>query len=372
MPSAVASPTPPSADKVALERFIHQTDASPVDRQLLERFERLTGQRPHRFLRRGMVFSHRDLDLILDRYERGEPFYLFTGRGPSSESLHLGHSIPLEFTQWLQRVFRVPLILMLTDDMKLLHSPSLKFPDVRWFTVENAKDMLAFGFNPDSTFMFSNLDFVGGPFYENIIAVARHIRVEDVKDALGFTDANNVGMLYCCSTQSAGAFAHSFPGILGEDREKLRDIACLIPCAYDIDGYFREVRKHAETLGFIRPAFLYSGLLPALQGAAEKMSASVANSAIYLRDSLEVIREKLTAESAVDPDVVLQYLQLFLDDDDLLASVTQEYGDGQKNASDLRELLVDVVQQQATRFQKGRATVTDEVLKGFMQRRLLV
>jgi len=87
-------------ERVGLEKFIQETSASPVDHRLLQRFEKLTGEPPHRYLRRGMVFSHRDLDSILDRYERGEPFYLFTGRGPSSESLHLGHSIPLEFTQY--------------------------------------------------------------------------------------------------------------------------------------------------------------------------------------------------------------------------------------------------------------------------------
>ena len=28
--------------------------------------------------------------------------YLYTGRGPSSEALHLGHLIPFAFTKWLQ------------------------------------------------------------------------------------------------------------------------------------------------------------------------------------------------------------------------------------------------------------------------------
>lgn len=66
---------------------------------VLERFERVTGHKPHRFMRRGIVFSHRDLDLILDRYERNEPFFLYTGRGPSSDSMHVGHTIPFEFTK---------------------------------------------------------------------------------------------------------------------------------------------------------------------------------------------------------------------------------------------------------------------------------
>jgi tryptophanyl-tRNA synthetase len=38
------------------------------------------------------------MDLILDSYEKMEPFYLYTGRGPSGEALHLGHTIPFVFT----------------------------------------------------------------------------------------------------------------------------------------------------------------------------------------------------------------------------------------------------------------------------------
>jgi tryptophanyl-tRNA synthetase len=41
-----------------------------IDNALLERFEKVTGHKPHRFLRRQIVFSHRDLTTILDRYEK--------------------------------------------------------------------------------------------------------------------------------------------------------------------------------------------------------------------------------------------------------------------------------------------------------------
>lgn len=33
---------------------------------------------------------YREFDKILDRYEQGKPFFLYTGRGPSSDSMHLG------------------------------------------------------------------------------------------------------------------------------------------------------------------------------------------------------------------------------------------------------------------------------------------
>ncbi|GKD43974.1 tryptophan--tRNA ligase, partial [Tanacetum coccineum] len=61
-----------------------------------------------------------DFNEILDAYERGEKFYLYTGRGPSSEALHLGHLVPFMFTNYLQDAFKVPLVIQLTDDEKCM------------------------------------------------------------------------------------------------------------------------------------------------------------------------------------------------------------------------------------------------------------
>lgn len=74
----------------------------------------------HPWLRRGIFFSHRDFEQILDLYEQKKPFYLYTGRGPSSDALHMGHLIPFMFTKWLQDTFDVPLVIQMTDDEKYL------------------------------------------------------------------------------------------------------------------------------------------------------------------------------------------------------------------------------------------------------------
>jgi tryptophanyl-tRNA synthetase len=66
---------------------------------------------------------------MLDLYEAGKKFYLYTGRGPSSESLHLGHTIPFHFTKWLQDAFDCPLVIQLTDDEKFLFKPELKLEE---------------------------------------------------------------------------------------------------------------------------------------------------------------------------------------------------------------------------------------------------
>lgn len=83
------------------DKLIDRFGSQRIDKALLERFERVTGHKAHRLMRRGMIFSHRDLTIILDKYESSVPFFLYTGRGPSSDSMHVGHTIPFEFTKYV-------------------------------------------------------------------------------------------------------------------------------------------------------------------------------------------------------------------------------------------------------------------------------
>lgn len=80
-------------------KFLDESGASEVDANLIERLERLTGAKAHHFVRRQVVFAQRQLDEILNSYERGEPFVIFTGRGPSSTSMHVGHALPFELAK---------------------------------------------------------------------------------------------------------------------------------------------------------------------------------------------------------------------------------------------------------------------------------
>lgn len=118
-----------SEESIDYEKLIQQFGSQRITKDLVERIERITGKKAHRFLRREIFFSHRDLKEMLDLYEAGKKFYLYTGRGPSSESLHLGHTIPFHFTKWLQDAFDCPLVIQLTDDEKFLFKPELKLEE---------------------------------------------------------------------------------------------------------------------------------------------------------------------------------------------------------------------------------------------------
>lgn len=63
-------------------------------------------------------------------------------------------------TKWLQETFDVPLIIQLTDDEKTLWK-DLKIEDAIKLAKENAKDIVAMGFDLKKTFIFNNLEFMG-------------------------------------------------------------------------------------------------------------------------------------------------------------------------------------------------------------------
>lgn len=83
------------------DKLITRFGCQKIDEQLIAKFEKVTGKPVHHLIRRGIFFSHRDLHQLLDLHEKGTKFYLYTGRGPSSESMHIGHLVPFMLTKWV-------------------------------------------------------------------------------------------------------------------------------------------------------------------------------------------------------------------------------------------------------------------------------
>lgn len=375
------------AKAIDYNKLIDEFGTKKIDQELLDRFEKVTGQKPHIFLRRAIVFSHRDLEAILDRYEKGEPFFLYTGRGPSSDSMHIGHTIPFEFTKWLQDVFDVPLVIMMTDDEKFLFKEDLTVDDVRGFSRENAKDIIAVGFDPKKTFIFSDYDFMGGAFYRNVTRVSKTITLNTARSTFGFNDSSNIGRVHFGAIQGATAFASTFPHIFGEDEKITNKIPCLIPCAIDQDPYFRLTRDSARSLGMAKPSLIHAKFLDALQGPGSKMSASIDASAIFMKDTPNQIKNKInryafsggrdTAEEQrergadIGKDVSYQYLRFFVEDDAELEAIREAYATGKMLTGEIKAKCIEQLQVYVKGFQERRAKVTDEVVKEFMTPRPL-
>lgn len=266
-----------------------------IDKKLEARIEKLAGG-THHMLRRHIFYAHRDLGWLLDEYEKGNKFYLYTGIAPSG-SMTVAHLIPFIFTQWLQEKFGVEVLIQIPDEEKFLAKRGLNMAEIHKLAYSDALDIIALGYDPKKTKIFFNTEYAK-TLYRQAVRVAKHITFSMIKDAFGFTTEANVGSLFYTSMQAVPAFLKSV--------EKGKNVPCLIPLAIDQDVHFRVARDVLPKLGYYKPAIMHAKFLPGLNGSP-KMSASDPNNTIYLNDSADVVKRKVySAITGQQPTAELQ------------------------------------------------------------------
>jgi tryptophanyl-tRNA synthetase len=333
--------------KVDYDKLVKQFGTKLIDANLLKRLEKHT-VKLHMFLKRGIFFSHRDFDWILDMYEKGEKFYLYTGRGPSGYT-HIGHLVPWIFTKHLQDVFDAELYFQVTDDEKFLFKKEFRLEDAIGFTYDNALDVIACGFDPKKTFIFSDVEYAK-TLYKMAIQVAKHITFSTAKAVFGFTNESNIGAIFFPAIQASPCF---FPSVLKE-----KNVPCLIPAAIDQDPYWRPSRDVAPKLGFYKPAQIHCKFIPGL-GKGGKMSSSQPETCIFTTDPPEVAAKKIMnaftggrgtvkeqREKGGNPDVcsVYQYFYfMFEEDDKKLREIYGTCKNGARICGDCKKMLAERV-----------------------------
>jgi len=341
-----------------------------IDERLLNRIKKHASEL-HHFLRRGIFFSHRDLDWILNEYEKGNRFFLYTGRAPSGP-VHMGHLVPWIFTKWLQDRFNVELWFQFPDEEKFLFKEDLTLEDTKRFTLDNMLDVIALGFDQKKThFLVDTIH--ANLMYKEACRVAKKITFSTTKAVFGFTNETNIGSIFYTAMQAVPAF---LPSVL-----RGKNIPCLIPYAIDQDAHFRVARDVLPKLGFYKPAAIHSIFLPGLGGIMEqgKMSSSEAQTAIFTTDKPEVVREKISkfafsgGQATVeehrkkggnpDVDVSYQWLTFFEEDDKKLKEIKENYKSGKLLTGELKNILIEKLNVFLKEHQKKREKAKDQIEK---------
>jgi tryptophanyl-tRNA synthetase len=280
---------------------------------------------------------------------------------------------------------------MLTDDEKFFHTPKLTLKEAHRFAEQNALDIIAIGFDPKKTFIFADTQFIdsgfAAAFNANVREMGKRTTNNQIKGTFGFNDSNNIAEFAFPAMQSATAFATSFPFIFGPDPKKVAKIPCLIPCAIDQDPYFRQCRDNAPRIGLIKPAIIHTVFLPSLKGSESKMSASDADSSIFLSDTDNQIKKKINKAFSggqdtielhkeiggrTDVDVPYQYLTFYLEDDEELERLRQAYEKGEIASGEMKAACIKELQAYVSGFKERRKLVTEHIRDEFMRPRQLV
>ncbi len=347
------------------ERLIEKFGTDEVDQELLKRIEEIAGS-THFMLRRGIFYSHRDLDWILDRYEEGKKFALYTGRGPSGHT-HVGHLMPWIFAKWMQDKFDVEMYFQLTDDEKFLFEFDNTLEKTHSYALENAKDIIALGFDPEKTHIIIDTDHID-KLYPLALKAGKRLNFSNVKAVFGFDNSTNVGSIFYTAIQSAPCFLPS--------EVKDGDVPVLIPCGIDQDPHFRLTRDIAETIGYLKPALLHNKLAPSLDGSG-KMSASQPKTTIFTTDSSEDVDEKINEaftggrvsaseqrEKGGNPDIcaIQNYrYYIFESDDEKVDEIDKKCRQGDILCGECKGLLKENINEFLREHQKRREKAEDKI-----------
>ena len=351
-------------------KLIRDFGVSKIDDKLINRIKKHTKDL-HLFLRRKVFFSHRDLNWLLDQYEKGNKFFLYTGRASSKGSkVHLGHLMPWIMCKWLQDKFNVEMWFQFPDEEKFLYKPELTLEDTEKATYEDMKDVIALGFNPKKTHFLVDTKHAN-LMYREAVKVAKKITFSTIKASFGFNDSNNIGSIFYTSMQAVPAF---LPSVL-----KGRNIPCLIPLGIDQDTHFRISRDVMPKLGYYKPAIMHNVFLPPLTGTGGKMSTSNTSS-IWTTDSpkevemkikkyafsggRDTLKEHREKGGIPEKDVSFQYLRMFFEPNDKkLEEIYNKYKSGELLTSELKEILIEKINAFLREHQKKRALAKKQIDK---------
>jgi len=335
--------------KIDYRRLIKDFGISRLSDKTLGRIKKHTREL-HPMLRRGIFFAHRDFDWLLDEYEKGNKFFLYTGRAPSGK-IHLGHLVPWFFTKWLQEKFDVDLYFQFPDEEKFLFNQNSTFEKVQEYLEDNMLDVAALGFKPGKTHFIIDTKHAD-LMYPEAVKVAKKITFSMVKASFGLNESSNIGSIFYTSMQAVPAF---LPSVM-----KKKKIPCLIPHGVDQDPHFRLTRDILPKLGHYKPASIQNSFMPPLKGVEGKTSSSDETSAIFLSDSPKEVERKIkkyafsggrdTIEEHrklggnPDVDVSFQLLKyLFEEDDKELAKIEKDYRSGKLLTGELKKITIEKI-----------------------------
>ncbi len=208
-------------------RIVDQFGLSPVISSKLPN--------PGMLHRRGIVFAHRDLDIVVGCMNSSDPFGVLTGLMPSGR-MHLGHSMVIEQVRWFQE--QGGDITVTVADLEALATRGTTLSKGRKTAInEYIHNYAALGLNPDSTNVY--FQSTRPPVQRLAFTLGRRTNLSEFESIYGFTGETNLAHVQAPLVQ-VGDIIH--PQL--EEYGGLRPI--VVPVGVDQDPHLRLTRDIAQ------------------------------------------------------------------------------------------------------------------------------
>ena len=240
---------------------------------------------PSMLHRRGIVFAHRDLDVVLGCMKRSEPFGVLTGLMPSGR-MHLGHSMVIDQVKWFQD--QGADITVTVADLEALATRGTSLKTGRKTAIEEyVLNYAALGLDPEST----NVYFQSSrPEVQRLaFTLGRRTNLSEFEAIYGFEGETNLAHVQAPLVQ-VGDIIH--PQL--DDFGGLRPI--VVPVGIDQDPHIRLTRGIAgKTHWFNVKPRSKGGVTVALSIQDSNQSALGVVAGKVDADSRQALFERITA-----------------------------------------------------------------------------
>jgi tryptophanyl-tRNA synthetase len=224
--------------------------------------------------RRGIVFAHRDLDVVVGCIQRSDPFGVLTGLMPSGR-MHLGHSMVIDQVRWFQE--QGADITVTVADLEALATRGTSLLEGRRTAIsEYVHNYAALGLKPDTT----NVYFQSSrPAVQRLaFTLGRKTNLSEFEAIYGFRGETNLAHVQAPLVQ-VGDIIHPQLDEFGG----LRPI--VVPVGIDQDPHLRLTRDIARKTNWFNVLSLDPGL-PETQPGGVLVTLSVQE------DNVELLGDK--------------------------------------------------------------------------------
>lgn len=260
-----------------------------LDRFGIESFEKFrTMFDENRYIRRGIIFGHRDFDKIVNAIEKKKPYAMMTGLMPSGK-FHLGHKMVADEIVWFQK--QGAQIYVCAADVESYLMRDVSFDEARKTAVEEyLLNYIALGLKPEGVTFWFQSDYTN-KYYRLRDMAAKRVTFNEMKAVYGdLTPGKIVSVL-----AQVADILHPQLKELGGPKP------VVVPVGADQDPHIRVTRDIASRLNAKRkkssefkcipPSATYHKFMQGLNGG--KMSSSDPKSFIGLTESVQSAKKKI-------------------------------------------------------------------------------
>lgn len=204
---------------------------------------------PSRLHRRGVVFAHRDLDMVLNAKKSGNPFGVLTGLMPSGK-MHLGHSMVIDQVNWFQE--QGGDVTIAVADLESTATRGISLSEGRKIaTEEYVANYAALGLDPNKTTVYFQSE-------RNVVQklgfqLGKRTNLSELEAIYGFDGSTNLAHIQAPLVQ-AGDILH--PQL--DEYGGLRPI--VVPVGIDQDPHLRLTRGLASKTNWFNVSEAKMGL----------------------------------------------------------------------------------------------------------------